>query len=170
MKQCSSIADIESEMEHRIGGRQQPELAPCYRNLLRRISRCTACWNRRGKLASLAPFLPFSLPRSVRSTLQPCIPLSRRVSRGDSLKCKPEPWRCALAFRSGDNVFHWGLTKRKGVLVGDDQPRETVAKDNVEYRGTKATLRDSLQNFSASADFCVYLCDTLQLRFSQNFA
>lgn len=100
-------------------------LEPCYRNLLPRnftVHRLLESLG--GELSSLPPshpsrsFIPSYPPHRV-------FPLpGGRIPRGDSLKCKTEPWRCTLAFRSCDDVFHWRLDKKKDTLVRGDQPRE----------------------------------------------
>lgn len=85
MKQCSSIADIESEMEQSCG-RAGSSQSLHYRNLLRRISRSAACWNRCGKLSFPWPRCfpvphPFDPPsRGV------CSLFAGRVSRGRQFK------------------------------------------------------------------------------------
>lgn len=133
VKQCSSIADIESEMERRSGGSQQPELAPCYWNLLLRISRCTACWNRRRKL-SLARFLPSSVSSPLSLYAPPSTQSVYSSFRGKSFagrqfKVQDRTMALYISIPQLRRRFSPGLDKKKGTLVRDDQPRETVAKD-----------------------------------------
>ena len=140
-------------MEQRCSGSQQPELAPCYRNLLLRISRCTACWNRRRKLFLLGSGPPFhppaTLPLSflVSSLLVSHPPHSPgvfplpegRVSRGDSLRVQDRTTPLYISIPQLRRRFSPWPDKKKGTLVRDDQPRETVARkgwavDNVGNR------------------------------------
>lgn len=149
VKQCSSIADIESEMEQRSGGSHQPELGTL-------LSEFTASKFHGAPLAGIAlvesfpPCLPpspssrsFILSYPLHTVFQ-----REEFPRGDSLKRKTEPWRCTLAFRSCDDVFHRRLDKRKGTLVRGDQPRENWRERRVTSRigrteGVRTTLEGS---------------------------
>lgn len=101
-------------------------LEPCYRNLLPRnftVHRLLESLG--GELSSLPPSHPLSLLHPSSYPPHRVFPLlGGRIPRGDSLKCKTEPWRCTLAFRSCDDVFHRRLDKKKDTLVRGDQPRE----------------------------------------------
>lgn len=110
-------------------------LEPCYRNLLPRnftVHRLLeSLWWRAFLLASHPPpsSRSFILSYPLHIVFQ-----REEFPRGDSLKRKTEPWRCTLAFRSCDDVFHRRLDKRKGTLVRGDQPRENWRERRVTSR------------------------------------
>lgn len=141
-------------MEQRSGGSHQPELGTL-------LSEFTASKFHGAPLAGIAwwrAFLlaSFLLPPSPRSfilsyPLHRVFPLPEgRIPRGDSLKCKTEPWRCTLAFRSCDDVFHRRLDKKKDTLVRGDQPRENWCErkgggvtSRIGRNGVRTTLEGS---------------------------
>lgn len=74
----------------------------------------------------LSPHLfPFTLhpPRS------PCIPLSGKSFAGRQFKVQDRTMALYISIPQLRRRFSPGLDKKKGTLVRDDQPRETVAKD-----------------------------------------
>lgn len=124
-------------------------LEPCYRNLLPRnftVHRLLeSLWWRAFLLASHPPpsSRSFILSYPLHTVFQ-----REEFPRGDSLKRKTEPWRCTLAFRSCDDVFHRRLDKRKGTLVRGDQPRENWRERRVTSKigrteGVRTTLEGS---------------------------
>lgn len=99
----------------------------------------------------VSPFYPVStLPA-------PCIPFSQEEFRGaDSLKCKVEPWRCTLAFRSCDDVFHRGLDKKGKARSSATISRAKLLLEKRDNGGCRGRLGVRKAPSLEPVEFCAF--------------